>query len=80
MREINEGGNHGFNFVTKADTLKFLQKKVKKSKIEKIFEFTVSVWENDKKCLLEKISKEFSDKIIVRSSAQGEDSDEKSER
>src|SRR3989344_6064532 len=60
---------------TKADVLKFLKKKVKNSKIEKIFDFTISEWRRDKLDLIKKINRDFhSGKIIIRSSAKGEDS------
>ena len=66
-------------FNSKANILKFLQKKIKKSKIEKIFDFTVDEWENNQEIILNYISKEFKSKIIVRSSAKGEDSKHNSE-
>ena len=68
------------NYVTtKANVLKYLQPKLKKSKIEKIFDFTVVEWDNEKKIILSKIKKQFKKgKIIIRSSAIGEDSIEKS--
>ena len=60
---------------TKADVLKFLKDKVKHSKIEKIFDFTISEWRRDKLDLIKKINRDFhSGKIIIRSSAKGEDS------
>lgn len=66
-------------FTSKANVLKILQNKLRRSKIEKIFDFTVREWEDDKKCILIKIKTEFNNrKIIVRSSAIGEDSIEKS--
>lgn len=65
-------------FTSKSDVLKFLQKKLKKSKIENIFDFTVSDWTKNEKKILEKISTYFNSSLIVRSSAVGEDSFEKS--
>lgn len=60
---------------TKADTLKALQPILKKSRIEKIYSFTVSDWRNIKGRVLSTIGKEFApDNIIVRSSAVNEDS------
>lgn len=61
-------------FSSKADILKFLQKSLKKSKIEKIFDFTVLEWEKDEKIILKKICNDFQEQIIIRSSAIGEDS------
>ena len=61
-------------FTSKSDVLKFLQKKLKKSKIEKIFDFTISDWTKNEKKILEKISTYFNSSLIVRSSAGGEDS------
>ena len=66
-------------FTSKTNVLKFLQPKLKKSKIEKIFDFTVIEWKTEKKLILSKIKKQFKKgKIIIRSSAMGEDSIEKS--
>ena len=66
-------------FTSKTNVLKFLQPKLKKSKIEKIFDFTVGEWNNDQKLIISKIKKHFKkEKIIIRSSARGEDSIEKS--
>lgn len=61
-------------FSSKANNLKFLQTKLKKSKIEKIYDFKVFEWENNQKNILEEISNRFKSKIIIRSSATGEDS------
>jgi len=65
-------------FQSKSSTLKLLKKQLKESKIEKIFDFTVDEWNNNKKEILNNISTNFSSKIIVRSSALGEDSLEES--
>lgn len=61
-------------FTSKANTLRILQKKVKNSRIEKIFYFKVKEWfENDEK-LLKKISATFkTGLVVVRSSALDED-------
>jgi len=62
-------------FTSKANTLKFLQSKISKSKIENIYDFTVHEWKTNKKNILNSISKFFSPHlVIVRSSAIGEDS------
>ena len=68
-----------FKFQTKSETLKFLKKRVKESKIENIFDFTIEDWNHDKVKILQIIRVKFNSKIIVRSSAEGEDSIEKSE-
>ena len=66
-------------FTSKTNVLKFLQPKLKKSKIEKIVDFTVVEWNKEQKLILSKIKKQFEkEKIIIRSSAIGEDSIEKS--
>ena len=66
--------------VTKANVLKLLQKKLKKSKIEKIIDFTILEWKENKKNIVNLVSDNLKNKkIIVRSSAIGEDSIEKSE-
>ena len=62
-----------YNFTTKTNILKFLGGKIKKSRIEKIFDFTVEDWKNNQDKILDSISKTFKKKIIVRSSAIGED-------
>ena len=67
-------------FTSKSDTLKFLQTRIKKSKIEKLFDFTISDWNENKKNIIKQISNNFKNKkIIIRSSAKGEDSIKKSE-
>ena len=63
-----------FLFKTKADTLKQLTELVKQSKIEKIYAFTVKEWQRSRISILKHISSNFNKKIIVRSSAVGEDS------
>jgi len=67
-------------FTSKANTLQHLQDRLKNSKIEKIFVFTEAEWGNNCSHILNSIKKFFEPyKIIVRSSAIGEDSYEKSE-
>ncbi len=67
-------------FSSKSNTLKILQNELKYSKIEKIFDFTVDEWSNDKLNILDSICKNFGkNNVIVRSSAKGEDSHDKSE-
>jgi len=62
-------------FTSKANVLKFLEKKVKNANIEKILYFTVEDWKNNNKSILQEINKKFQKKnIIIRSSAIGEDS------
>ena len=68
-----------FFFKSKSLTLKLLKKQLKKSKIEDIFDFTVEQWINNENLILQKITKSFSTNIIIRSSAIGEDSIEKSQ-
>lgn len=61
--------------VSKANTLKFLQNKTRFSKIEGIFDFTVAKWKKNQDEIIKEIGKIFhNSKIIVRSSARGEDS------
>jgi len=68
-------------FTSKSDVLKTLQPNLKFSKIEKLYFFKVSMWNQNKKKILNEITKNFchSNKIIVRSSAIGEDSFESSQ-
>ena len=62
-------------FTTKANTLKFLQNKLSKSKIEPLFDFTVLEWKQNSNNIVNSIFKKFiNQKIIIRSSAKGEDS------
>ena len=59
--------------------LHFLKKTLKKSKIEKIYDFTVFDWNKNQKTIIKNIQKKFSkQKIIIRSSALDEDSIKKS--
>ena len=68
------------NFSSKANTLLYLQEKITKAKIEKIYHFTVEDWLNNKNNELKNIVKNFyPQQIIIRSSAKGEDSLESSE-
>ena len=67
-------------FTSKANTLKLLQKKIKNSRIEKIFYFKVKEWFENSEKLLEKISATFkTGLVIVRSSALDEDSFDRSQ-
>ena len=68
------------HFTSKANVLKFLKPKLTNSHIEKIFEFRIKEWEEDEHGTIQKINKNFKEKlVIVRSSAIGEDSIEKSD-
>jgi glutamine kinase len=66
-------------FISKSDTLKTLQKLLQKSKIEKIYDFSVLDWHENQGKILKEISNNFKSKIIIRSSAIGEDSINSSE-
>ena len=67
-------------FTSKADTLKFLQEKTTKSKIEQSFDFTTEEWQKNELNVLNKVMKLFNGHlVVVRSSAVGEDTIEKSE-
>ena len=61
-------------FSSKANTLNYFQNRIKKSKIEKMYFFSVNEWKNNKEDVLNKIQKEFESYIVIRSSAKGEDS------
>ena len=61
-------------FSSKSNTLLLLNKILRKSKIEKIFNFTVEEWLQNQNIVLDKISQQFDSDVIVRSSAQDEDS------
>jgi hypothetical protein len=64
---------------TKSNMLKYLQKKLQCSKIEKIIDFTTLEWEKNHARILDDITKNFDSKVIIRSSAIGEDSFENSQ-
>ena len=67
-------------FTSKANTLKFLQEKITKSKIEQSFDFTTEEWQKNELNILNKTMKLFGGSlVVVRSSAVGEDTIEKSE-
>ncbi len=77
---INERKRLELIFTSKSNVLKFLESKIKFSKIEKIYNFNVQEWNKNEDEVIKEIYKNFKGKkIIVRSSAQGEDSLEKSE-
>jgi len=77
---INEEKKLESIFTSKSNVLKFLESKIKFSKIEKIYNFNVQEWNKNEDEVIKEIYKNFKGKkIIVRSSAQGEDSLEKSE-
>ena len=61
-------------FSSKADTLEFFYKRIKKSKIEKLISVSVKEWSKNENAILNKVKHNFSGKIVVRSSARGEDS------
>ena len=60
-------------FNSKAETLIFLKKKIKLSKIPKTFYFSVYDWKKKEKVILQKIKKSFIGNIVIRSSAADED-------
>ncbi len=68
-----------FSFSSKADVLKILAQNLKKSKIEQIYDFSVSDWDTNKSIIIKNIKRKFPNKIVIRSSALGEDSIEKSD-
>lgn len=66
-------------FTSKANVLFFLQTKIKKSNIEDLYIFTLNDWLTNKSKILDDILNLFKHKIVVRSSAIGEDSVESSD-
>jgi len=69
---MSQPKNH---FTSKSNVLKFLSPQLKKSKIEKFFDFTVKEWKINPKNILNEVQKKFPNEIlIIRSSAIGEDS------
>lgn len=73
--ELNESRDLAhFVLGTKAQTLRRLQRLVKKSQIEDQVSFTVSEWANQRAGILSRIADAFSKtKVVVRSSALSED-------
>ena len=67
-------------FSSKANVLEFLKDSVEKSTIENLYYFTINDWNQNQELILDKIKTRFSTskKIIIRSSAIGEDSVENS--
>ena len=65
-------------FKSKAETLSFLQKNIKLSKIPKSYFFSVSEWKKRRKKIILNIQKNFNGKIAIRSSAADEDSNKNS--
>ena len=66
-------------FTSKTNVLKLLKRHVKLSRIEKILDFTIEDWQKDRNKILTRIATYFpSKKLIIRSSAIGEDSEESS--
>ena len=65
-------------FTSKSDVLKSLSPKIKKSHIEPMYDFTISEWKQNKSEIVNNIGKSFSNLVVIRSSAIGEDSFEDS--
>ena len=61
-------------FTCKADVLKYLSDKLNYSIIQKLYDFTVNDWRNNKEDILKLINQKFDSPLIIRSSAFGEDS------
>ena len=81
MTQQNNFGyfSHVGKYSSKSNTLKYLKKRIKKSRIEKIFDFTVLDWKKNQNNIINEIYQNFPNStIIIRSSAIGEDSVEKS--
>lgn len=68
-----------FEFHSKSSTLKKLKPLLKNSKILDIFSFTLEEWVENPQFIIEEIKKKFKKKIIIRSSAIGEDSESESQ-
>jgi len=64
--------------LTKAETLRFLKDRLKKSFIEEIYTFTTHNWKNNPSKILQEVQKRFGGKIIIRSSAINEDTNDNS--
>ena len=65
---------------TKSNTLKFLHDKITKSRIENIYDFSVKDWKKNQSRIILDIQTNYKkNKIIIRSSAVGEDSYQESQ-
>lgn len=72
--EVFDGGPKHFIMSTKANTLKSLRPLLRKSRIERMFIFRVSGWQENAAGILRRIRKEFAPgPVVVRSSAVNED-------
>ncbi len=60
-------------FNSKAETLTYLNKKIKLSKIPKSYFFSALSWKKNKKNIIKEIKKKFKGQIVIRSSAADED-------
>ena len=60
---MSQPKNH---FTSKSNVLKFLSPQLKKSKIEKIFDFTVKEWEINSKNILNEVDMDFNN--VLKSS------------
>jgi len=60
--------------ASKAETLRYLKPIIRKSVIEEMYIFSVGDWNKNQDKVIKRISRLFTDDIIVRSSAIGEDS------
>ena len=60
-------------FTSKSNFLFFLKTKIKKAKNKKLYIFTTDEWLENKPKILNKISNSFNQKIVIRSSAIGEE-------
>jgi len=80
MKELKSQSQKVSVFTSKSNILKFLQSRLKHSKIERILDFTVDDWNKNKNQILQQVKPTFyKKKVIIRSSAIGEDSDYSSE-
>lgn len=80
MKKIKSKSKKKNIFTSKADVLSFLNSNLKNSKIEKIYSFVVDDWKKNREEILQQIELTFNKKkVIIRSSAIGEDSDYSSE-
>ena len=80
MKELKSQSQKVSIFTSKSNILKFLQSRLKYSKIARILDFTVDDWNKNKNQILQQVKSTFyKKKVIIRSSAIGEDSDYSSE-